>query len=181
MKNSGLSRQNIYVLIASLVLLIVVLLFSFLVLIPKGKEYRIKRSEMIKVKKEALRYENFNNNTLSLLKKLQGDNRYTITALSTQFSEERFLKQHQQYFNTLTLSKKVTGEKEGEFITYDVNTSSKIASPKSIYNFLDALNKSDWIIGVNFPIKFKRENGVIYSTFSMKVYSNPTTDLNSSK
>ena len=107
MRSSGLSRQNIYVLISSLVLLIMVLLFSFLVLIPKGKEYRIKRSEMIKVKKEAYRYEKFNNDTLSLLKKLQGANRYTITALSTPFSEDRFLKQHKKYFKTLNLSKRV--------------------------------------------------------------------------
>ena len=181
MKNSGLSRQNIYVLISSLILLIVVLSFSFFILIPKGKEYRIKKSEMIKIRRESNRYEKFNQDTLSLLKKLQADNRYTITALSTQFSEERFLKQHKQYFNTLTLAKKVISEKDDEFITYDVNTTSKISSPKSIYDFLDAINKSDWIISVNFPIKFKRENGVIYSTFSMKVYSNPQTDLNSSK
>jgi len=181
MRSSGLSRQNIYVLISSLVLLIMVLLFSFLVLIPKGKEYRIKRSEMIKVKKEAYRYEKFNNDTLSLLKKLQGANRYTITALSTPFSEDRFLKQHKKYFKTLNLSKRVVSEKDGVFLTYDVNTSSKISSPKSIYDFLDAINKSDWIIGVNFPIKFTREGDMIYSTFSMKVYETDKKDLNSSK
>ncbi|MEA2098534.1 MAG: hypothetical protein U9P72_00215 [Campylobacterota bacterium] len=180
MKNSGMSRQNMYVLIVSLVLLIFVLLFSFLVLIPKGKEYRIKRAEMIKVNKEVFLFENFNVDTLELLKKLQGDNRYTITALSTLFSEERFLKQHKNYFNSLTLSKRVISEKEGDFITYDVNTTSKIASPKSIYVFLDALNKSDWIIGVNFPIEFKREAEMIHSTFSMKVYSSPK-DSNSTK
>ncbi len=181
MKSKGLSRQNIYIMVASLLLLILVLSFSFLVLIPKGKEYRIKRSDIIKVRKEVSRFEKFNSDTLSLLKKLQSDNRYTITALTTPFSEDRFLKQHKKYFNTLILSKRVVSEKEGVFLTYDVNTSSKISSPKSIYDFLDAINKSDWIIGVNFPIKFKREGDTIYSTFSMKVYETDKKDSNNSK
>ena len=60
---------------------------------------------------------------------------------------------------------------EGEFSIYDVKTSSEINSPKTFYDFLDALNKSDWIVQVNFPIHFKRDGELIKSSFTMKVYS----------
>jgi hypothetical protein len=64
------------------------------------------------------------------------------------------------------------------FTIYEVNTTSKINSPKVFYNFLDSINKSDWIIGVNFPINFKREADMIRSSFTMRVY---TAELNSSQ
>ena len=64
------------------------------------------------------------------------------------------------------------GLKSGDdFITYEVNTTSKINSPKSFYDFLEALNKSDWIVGVEFPITFIREDKLIKSSFKMNVYS----------
>ena len=44
----SISRQNLYLLVLSVILLIFVLFFSFLVLIPKGKEYRQKRTEIKK-------------------------------------------------------------------------------------------------------------------------------------
>jgi len=42
------TRQNIYLLGISIFLLIFVLVFSFAVLIPEGKEYRIKRTDFRK-------------------------------------------------------------------------------------------------------------------------------------
>lgn len=67
---------------------------------------------------------------------------------------------------------------EDEFISYEVNTSSQISSPKSFYNFLESVNKSDWIISIEFPINFKRDAEMIKSNFTMKVYSvNRDTNL----
>jgi len=169
----NITRQSIYILIISIFLFIFVLLFSFLLLIPSGKEYRIKRAENKKIKIEVNKFDNFNINTLEMLKKLQGDNRYIITAFGASFSKERFLKQYNKYFTTLELSKRVQSKNEDKFITYDLNTSSQMNSPKSFYDFLDAINKSDWIIGINFPIDFRRDGEMIHSTFSMKIYSNP--------
>lgn len=176
----NITRQTIYILILSIVLFIFVLLFSFLLLIPEGKEYRIKRAEIKKIRAEVNKLDNFNLDTLGILKQLQGDNHYIITAFGTSFSKERFLKQYSKYFTTLELSKRVESENEGEFITYDINTTSQMNSPKSFYDFLEAINKSDWIIGINFPIDFRRDEQMIHSTFSMKIYSNPK-DENSSK
>jgi hypothetical protein len=169
---SSISRQNIYLITLSTVLFIFVLLFSFSVLIPNGKEYRKQRAELLNESAEVQKYEDFNDETLDRLKKLQSENRHIITAFKTPFDPERFEKQYKSYFNSLSVTPKVkVGTAEDEFTVYEVNTTSKINSPIVFYDFLDAVNKSDWIIGINFPINFKRESEMISSSFTMKVYS----------
>lgn len=171
-----ISRQNLYLLVLSTFLLIFVLLFSFSVLIPKGKEYREQRTELNRENFELRKYEEFNEETLNILKKLQSDYGHIITAFDNSFNAERFEKEHKNYFNTLTLSEiEKSEDDEGEFSVYEVKTSSQINSPKSFYDFLDAVNKSSWIIGVNFPINFKREGQLIRSSFTMKVYCSKTS------
>jgi len=168
----SISRQNIYLLIVSIFLLIFVLLFSFLVLIPEGKEYREKRATLIKEQRSLREYQNFHDETLEFLKELQSENRAIITAFDKSFNSVKFEKQYKSYFSSLSVSKIPQITKEDEFSVYEVNTTSQISSPKSFYEFLDAINKSDWIVGVNFPIEFIREGELIKSSFSIKVYSN---------
>ena len=165
-----ISRQSVYFLSLMLVLLVLVLLFSFLVLIPEGKEYREQRMELKKENYELKRYKDYHEDVLNKLKKLQTQHRHIITALDASFNPERFQKQNKKFFKSLSLSKKVQIENEDNFLVYEVNTTSSIHSPKSFYDFLDAINKGDWIIGVDFPINFKREKEMISSSFTMKIY-----------
>ena len=167
----NISRQSIYLLLLSIFLLIFVLIFSFLVLIPEGKEYREKRAELSKQRAELRRYEDFSDATLQKLKQLQADNGHVITAMDSSFNALRFEKLHRPFFTSLKLSEKKELEKEDEFLVYEVNTTSSINSPQSFYEFLDAVNKSDWVIGINFPINFKRDAEMISSSFTMKVYN----------
>ncbi len=176
----NISRQSIYLLALSTLLLIFVLVFSFAVLIPNGKEYRIKRAELKKENLELRQLSDFAIEKNDILKKLQSDNRHIITAFQTPFSVERFVKQHSAFFTSLKLSKIKKQENEDEFLVYEVNTTSEISSPKSFYKFLEAVNKSDWILKINFPIKFKRDAEMIDSSFTMKVYGN-TKGLNTRK
>ena len=176
----NISRQHIYLLSILTFFLIFVLIFSFALLIPKGKEYRKNRTEFKKESKELRRYQNFHNEVESRLKELQSDNRHIITAFDATFDPNRFQKQHRNYFSALTLSELSQVSDDDEFIAYEVNTTSEISSPKSFYEFLDAVNKSDWIILVEFPINFKRDSEMIKSSFTMKVfYAN--NDKNSTK
>lgn len=166
-----ISRQSIYLLSLSIFLFIFVLVFSFSVLIPNGQEYRQQRGELLKESLELKKYEDFSNETLEMLKKLQSENRHIITAFKTPFDPDRFEKQYKNYFNSMSVTPKVKVGTEEEFTVYEVNTTSKINSPTVFYDFLDAVNKSDWIIGVNFPINFKRDAEMIRSSFTMKVYA----------
>lgn len=166
-----ISRQTLYLLIISLVLLIFVLLFAFLLLVPKGKEYRIERLEMKKYKVEKMQYQQFHDETFEKLKKLQSDNKRVITAYENMFDAERFVKLNKEHFESLKLKPLARVADEDDFVVYEVNTTSKIDSPQSFYNFLDAVNKSEWIVGVNFPIHFERDDKYIRSSFTMKVFN----------
>jgi len=158
--------------VVSLFLFLFVLVFSFAVLIPAGKEYRIKRVELKKTNKELREYENFHNETLETLQELKSKNRRIITAFDTTFNPARFEKQNKNYFSSLSIAEVNFLKVEKDFAVYEVNTTSEISSPSTFYNFLDSVNKSDWIIAVNFPINFKRDGELIKSSFTMKVYCN---------
>jgi len=166
----NLSRQNIYLLSLSTFLFLFVLFFAFALLIPKGKEYRNKKADLKSENVELTRYTDFRNDVLERLTDLKSKNRNIMQALDRNFNAYRFEKQHRTYFKSLTIAPKLEVVNEKEFRVYEVKTTSQINSPKSFYDFLDALNKGDWIISINFPINFKRENDMISSSFTMKVY-----------
>ena len=182
----NISRQSIYLLVVSIFLLIFVFVFSFLVLIPEGQEYRVQRTKLKTGNSKLREYQNFHDETLEHLKKLQSENRNIITAFDTAFNLQKFEKKYRSYFSSLSISKQGVKSNEGEFKVYEVNTTSQINSPKSFYNFLEAVNKSDWIVGINFPINFIRDGELIKSSFTMKVYTqnqdtNKTKDLDISE
>jgi len=175
------SRQNTYLLAVSLFLLVFVLIFSFAILIPEGKEYRIKRAELAKENEELKQLSNFAVEKEVVLQKLSSEHLHSIEAFEAEFNQDRFVKQHRTFFSSLDVSKvQPLEEEEDGFSVYEVNTTSEISSPKSFYDFLDSLNKSDWIIAVNFPINFKREGEMIKSSFTMRVYNNKS-DSNATK
>jgi len=174
----NISRQHIYLLSLSLLLFIFVLIFAFAVLIPEGKAYRIQRTELKKDSKELRNYQNFHDETQETLQTLKSDNRHIINAFEASFDAHRFEMQHKSYFTNLNVLKIASMKDEEDFGTYEVNTTSKISTPTSFYDFLDAVNKSDWIIDVNFPIDFKRDGELIKSSFTMKVYCNKKEDTN---
>lgn len=161
----------IYILILSVVLFIFVLMFAFMVLVPEGKAYRIKRSIVKKQNLELKQLENLAFDIETKLKKLTSDNKHIVEAFNNKFDEKRFKKQYKSYFTSLELSKQVEQERQEGFHVYDVNTTSSINSPKNFYDFLDAINKSDWIIKINFPIDFKRDSELIKSSFTIQVYT----------
>jgi len=175
------SRQNLYLLILSVFLLIFVLVFSLLVLIPQGKQYRAKRTQ-IKQEEHLLKvHKNLNSNTVDTLKTLRSKNKNIIAAFANTFDAKRFKKLHDGYFSELSILKEPKESKKDGFSVYSVKAVSKINSPKTFYDFLDAINKTEWIISINFPINFKRDDKVISSSFTMKVYSNLIDDTNTSK
>ncbi|WP_345993397.1 hypothetical protein [Sulfurimonas sp. HSL-1716] len=171
MKPFKLSRQNLYLLIITLFLLVFVLIFAFTVLIPSGKEYRQARAVTNRHSMELGEYEQLSDQTLGELKSLQEKYRNVITAFDNDFDENRFISQNKKYFQNLKVSKLSKMEEKQPFDLYEVNATSKIDSPVVFYNFLDSLNKSDWVIGVNFPIHFKRDGELINSSFTMRVYA----------
>lgn len=165
-----ISRQMIYIVALAIVFLFIVFIFAFVFLIPSGKEYRVSRMESKKISYQVdsiqAEYDDVHENLLTL----QTDNRHVIGAYKTIFNPSRFKKMYASHFESFTLSELAMRAKDGEFAVYEVNTSSLIQSPQGFYDFLDGVNKSDNIIGVNFPIHFERDANLIKSSFTMHVY-----------
>ncbi|MEA3228213.1 MAG: hypothetical protein U9P38_03980 [Campylobacterota bacterium] len=166
----NISRQIIYLLGLTLFLLIFVSVFSFNFLIPEGKEYRKVSAEVKKERRILREYQNYNDAKLEEIAALQTENKAIIKAFDTPFNTKKFEKQYKKYFSQLSIAPQVELAKEREFKVYEVNTTSQINSPKSFYNFLEGINKSEWMISINFPINFKRNKQGISASFTMKVY-----------
>lgn len=167
-----MNRQMLLMVILSLVLLIGVVSFSFLLLIPKGKEYRSLRLES---KKEIQAFDLAQrryDQTNERLGELQARHKHVISAFATPFNAERFTQLNKKEFQDLYLTEITEQDSNGTFKIYEVNATSKITSPQSFYHFLESVNKSDWIIGVNFPVHFERDGDMIRSSFTMKVHNN---------
>ncbi len=166
-----MNRQTLLLIILSLLLMIGVFAFSFLMLIPEGKEYRMLRlenkKEIQQVELAQRRYDEVH----SKLEELKSRNDKTIKAFATPFNPGQFEKQYGKEFENLFLTEITTFESDGTFKTYEVNATSKITSPQSFYHFLENMNTSGWIIGVNFPIHFERDGDKIRSSFTMRVYN----------
>jgi hypothetical protein len=167
------SRQTVFVLLLSLFLLGGVVFFSFFFLIPKGKEYRTLRLESKKEFQQLDLAQNRHDNTLERLKNLQHHNAHIIGAFDTPFDPKKFEGLYKKEFTDLYLSEVVAYESNDTFKTYEVNATSKITSPQSFYTFLEQVNKSEWVIEVNFPIHFERDGDKIRSSFTMKVHNKP--------
>ncbi len=167
-----MNRQTLLVLILSLFLLVGVILFSFFFLIPKGKEYRSLRLESKKEFQQLEMAQNRHDNTLNTLKDLQKHNAHTIGAFDTPFDPRRFEKLYKKEFTGLFLTEITPLDgNTGMFKIYEVNATSNIASPQTFYDFLESVNKSEWVIRVNFPIHFEREGDQIRSSFTMQVHN----------
>ncbi len=166
-----MNRQTLYIIILSVFLLIAVILFSTFLLIPKGKEYRSLRLDS---KKEFQQFEltkQEHAHTEERLKELQERNAHTIKAFTTTFNPDKFEKLYKKEFTDLYLTEVTTFETNGSFTVYEVNATSKITSPESFYNFIESVNKSKWIIEINFPIHFERDGDKIRSSFTMRVHN----------
>ncbi|WP_310439429.1 hypothetical protein [Sulfuricurvum sp.] len=169
-----MNRQTLYVVILSLLLLIGVVAFSFLFLIPKGKEYRSLRLDSKKEFQQLELAQNRYDNTYNRLQDLKAQNRHVIGAFDTMFNPDRFERLYKKEFTDLYLTEVTTFDSNGTFKVYEVNATSKITSPQSFYNFLENINQSEWVIGVNFPIHFVRDGDKIRSSFTMKVHNKPS-------
>jgi hypothetical protein len=166
-----MNKNILSTLIVAAILLIAVLVLSFFFLIPKGKEYRSDRID--KKKEDAIlrEYQNYHADTYSKLKELQSKHKHIITSYENKFDPQRFKKLNSDYFQTLELSESIIQPSTDEFVLYEVNATSKISTPESFYNFLTSINKSEWIISINFPINFERDENMIKSSFTMRVHN----------
>jgi hypothetical protein len=166
------NHRTLYLVLISLFLFVGIVVFSLLFLIPKGKEYRTLRLENKKEQQMIARAQEEYDRVNEKLEKLKSDNAHTMAAFRTAFDPKKFTQNNQQAFENLYLTEIEMADQNGSFKVYEVNATTKITSPQVFYQFLEKINKSDWIIAVNFPIYFERDGDKIKSSFTMRVHRN---------
>ena len=107
-----MSRQTVFVIILSLLLLGGVVAFSFFFLIPKGKEYRSLRLESKKEFQQLELTQNRYDITHDRLKDLEKQNAHTIGAFEKSFDPGRFERLYKKEFTDLFLTEVTTFEVE---------------------------------------------------------------------
>lgn len=166
------NHRTLYLILISLFLFVGIVVFATFFLIPKGKEYRTLRLESKKeqqlISRAEARYESVNER----FNKLKHEHEHTMGAFAAPFNAQKFTKMNQQDFEDLYLTEIEMADHNSSFKVYEVNATTKITSPQAFYQFLEKINKSDWIIAVNFPINFERDGERIKSSFTMRVHRN---------
>ncbi len=173
-------RHILYLTLFSILMIILSIWFATAKLIPMGKEYRKNRITLKKEKVDLARYQEYHDKTLELFNQTKTKNRHILEAFKNDFDPQLFKSKYGKYFIDLSLSKVHDANKSEWYEVYEVQTISKIKSPTNFYDFLSAINKSDWIVGVTFPIDFVREGELIHSSFKMQIYKK-SKDNNTTK
>ena len=163
-------RSLINILLLSLGFMIVFFIFVAAFLIPSGKQYKKDHKMYTKVIFERDSAQDRHDETMDNLKDLQTKNRQIIIAYGNMFDADAFSRQYSSYFKRLKLTSVDSKEQEDIFDIYEVKATSDINSPTDFYEFLDAVNKSENIISIEFPIHFIADKDVIQSSFKLKVY-----------
>ncbi len=163
-------RSLINILLLSLGFMVVFFIFVAVFLIPAGKQYKKDHKMYTKVIFERDSAQDRHDETMDNLKDLQTKNRQIIIAYGNLFDADAFSRQYSRYFKRLKLTSVDAKEQEEIFDIYEVKATSDINSPTDFYEFLDAVNKSENIISIEFPIHFIADKDVIQSSFKLKVY-----------
>ncbi len=164
-------RSLINILLLTLGFIFAFFLFTVFVLIPTGKNYKKIHKSYIQQKyienQAQARFDKVSHN----LDELQEKHKSIIIAYENLFDPKAFSRDYAKYFKRFKLSAASKENREGMFDVYEVTTSSDIATPSDFYEFLTAVNKSDNIISIEFPIHFEAKGKSIEASFRMRVYS----------
>lgn len=166
-----MSRQNTYLLLTTLFMLIFVFSFSYYLLIPSGKSFRAAKEQVQKIRLYTHELQGDFDALHEQYERLKSDHKPTLMALRKSFDPSGFVAQNSRFFNSLEILEVQDPQQDQSYTIYEITTTSDIDSPQNFYDFIENINSSDWVIEVNFPIHFKREASTIKSSFSMKVYN----------
>lgn len=164
-------RNLINILLLSLGFMIIFFAFVAIFLIPTGKQYKKDHKIYMEAIYERNKAQGYHDETMMNLKDLQQKNRSIIVAYSNMFDPDAFAKQYRRYFKQLKLTSVDAKERDEIFDIYEVKATSDIHSPTDFYDFLEAVNKSENVISIEFPIRFVAEKSVIHASFRLKVFN----------
>jgi uncharacterized membrane protein YhiD involved in acid resistance len=150
--------------------LAVVMVFVFLFVIPSIKEFKHKKAEyyqQIKAQKNLSKREK---ELKQQFEKLEKKYNTALSAFKKDFSEEEFLALAKKYFTNVKL---IPGDKkktENGLQIYKFTADFSARTPVKFYQFIDAVNKMENVVKINFPIELEAQDRNIVLKFNMSVY-----------
>lgn len=164
------NNKTVKLMLFLLAFLSVVMLFVFLVVIPAIKTYKTKKvlyRQTLLAEKELSQKEQELQKQLEAYKKRY---RNTLDAFRHPFNEEAFLDVARKYFQNVTLTPKEEKKMESGLRLYTFEADFNARTPVKFYHFVDALQKMDNVVKINFPIEIESEGKTIRLQFNLSVY-----------
>lgn len=157
-------------LIYVLIFIIVCLIMIFGFIIPNIKEYRVIQSQNRSQLASVAKVEQIYNGKNDALNELKQKDRNLLKAFDTKFNKIKFSAFATNYFTDVKLQEIPSQIEDELYFRYELNVTSMVRTPSKFYDFIDALQKYDNIIKIEFPIKMRGENNKIHTTFNIRVY-----------
>lgn len=157
-------------LLYALIFIIAVLIMMFVFMVPSIKEYKSAKIQNNDQSANLTKIEDMYDKEYESLKKLEQANQKILSAITTEFDENKFIALTSKYFDNVKLTK-LPISKNDNFIKYELNVTGYIDTPQNFYKFLDFLNDYENIIKVDFPISMRSsDTKKIDTSFNIKVY-----------
>jgi hypothetical protein len=164
------NSKTVRLMLFLLAFLSVVMLFVFLVVIPAIKTYKTKKAlyrERLLTERKLSEKEQQLQKELETYKKEYSD---TLEVFRHPFDETAFLEVARQYFQNVKLTPKEKKKSESGLQVYTFEADFNAQTPVKFYQFVDALQKMDSVVKINFPIEIESEGKIIRMQFNLSVY-----------
>lgn len=161
-----LVKLLVYILIFVLICLMMVLFF----IVPNVKEYRKIQHEMHLQNSHAVALSKEQESKTKTITAFKNREKALIRAFEIPFSKDRFTAFASKYFSDVKLSQLPPKDSDEPFFRYELNVTSSVQTPVKFYDFIDALQRYDNVIRVDFPIHMQGSGEHIRTTFNIKVY-----------
>lgn len=170
-KDTSLERVDIVkLLVFVLVFVLVCLVMIFGFILPNIKEYRSLNMQNRSATAAHAKVLKIYTDKMQAFEAEKQKHETTLKAYDTAFDKQKFINFASTFFQDVTMDDGEAKNQDEKFFRYQLNASISMKSPQSFYDFLDALEKYETIVKIEFPIVMKSEEQLIQMSFGLRVY-----------
>ncbi|RUM65763.1 MAG: hypothetical protein DSZ06_04505 [Sulfurospirillum sp.] len=164
--DNGTIKFLLYVLIFLVIILLLLLLF----IIPGIKAYKQSSTNLKNIKEKSLHLQKKELSVKERLEAFKDSKSKLNKKADTPFDLNDFKQYAQKFLKDVKIIK--TQNEDTNFEEYNVSASTATKSPKSFFDFIDALNKYNSVVKINFPIELISKDNKIDLKFNVNIYKN---------
>lgn len=164
-----MSKNNIdtKLLLWIIVFVISIFILSFNWIIPVTNKYISAKNNLDSINKNLKNIENNYYRLNNEIEKLISDNNENLDKFKNEFDIKELHKYCLSFFENVEIKQTNINK---DYISYQINVSTKIKTPSIFYKFIERLNEFNHIIKIHFPIIMKADENMIKAQFNILVY-----------